>query len=146
MIVAAPSLSQSVTPVPAEEGPTSGEMKRAPRRLRVVVHSLAMIYFLLPFGAGAVEHGERTGPLIYPVAYHEICFRIGSSLAGHGKPRLSLYSSLLCERPLFYGCRPRLISEEKFEVLSRSLMADGRGRQATILKEKYQEFQLLLLE
>jgi hypothetical protein len=121
-------------------------MKRAPRRLRVVVLSLAMIYFLLPFGAGAVEHGERTGPVIYPVSYHEIAFRIGYSLAGHGKPRLSLYHSLLCERPLFYGCRPRLISEEEFEVLSSRLMADGRGRQAALLKEKYQEFQLLRRE
>jgi hypothetical protein len=146
MTVTPPFRNQSVAPGPAEEGPTAGEMERAPRRLRVVALSILMIYFLLPFGAGAAEHGERTGPVIYPVSYHEIAFRIGSSLAGHGKPRLSFYHSLLCERPLFYGCRPRLISEEKFEVLSRSLTADGRGRQATILKEKYQEFQLLLLE
>lgn len=93
-----------------------------------------------------MKHGDRTGPVIYPVSCHEVCFRIGYSLAGHGKPRLSLYHSLLSERPLFYGCRPRLISEEKFEVLSRSLIADGRSRQAAILKGKYQEFQLLWRE
>ena len=114
---------------------------RPGRRLLVVALILAAIYLILPILAGAMKHGERTGPVIYPELYHELAFRIGYSLAGHGKPRLGVYKSLLFKRPFFYGCRPRLISEQEFEVLVRNSIANGGVERGVMLKEKYQTYQ-----
>ena len=115
-------------------------MKMTQRRLLIVSLSLSVIYLLLPILAGAAKHGERTGPAIYPRLYHEFAFHIGYSLAGHGKPRLSFYQSLLFKRPFFYGCRPRLISEPEFEALVRNSIGNGGAERGVMLKEKYQAY------
>lgn len=136
--------SRRLGPGQSQAGATFGASKI--RRVLFIALTLSGIYLLLPVVAGAMKHGDRSGPVIYPRSFHEIAFRIGYSLAGHGKPRLSVHQAILFKRPFFYGCRPRLISEEEFELLSRRLTADGRGREAAMLKETYQEFQLLLRE
>jgi hypothetical protein len=78
-------------------------------RALIVLTLLGIADAMLPAIAGAFKMGEREGPSIFAESYHSVVFRLGYSLAGHGKPRSSP-DRMLQHRPHFYGLRPRIIS------------------------------------
>lgn len=80
------------------------------KRIAIIAALAVALYALFPAVAGALKIGRLDGPVIYPESYHILVFRIGYSLAGHGKPRVS-HDVFFMRRPPFYGFSPTLISE-----------------------------------
>ncbi len=78
-------------------------MNRFWRMLAMGLLTLLTLYAAFPFIAGALEIGNRWGPRIYPLTYHEALYMIGWDAAGReGKPRVA--AGLPEEsRPWFYG-------------------------------------------
>lgn len=73
------------------------------QRICCVAVFLGVIYALLPVAAGYFGIGDRAGPRVYPMKYHQAMFLLGSDLSGAGeKPRISA-SQRSQNRPWFYG-------------------------------------------
>ena len=65
---------------------------------------LLLLYMLLPFAAGIFEIGDRAGPKIYPVSYHEAVYDIGRNLIKpNSKKQHSWFGFKKKERPWFYS-------------------------------------------
>jgi hypothetical protein len=69
------------------------------KKFRVIVLLVIFIYLVLPFAAGALNSGDRRGPLIYPRSYHELAFRIAYHLVRKSEPAVPFRKP----RELFYG-------------------------------------------
>lgn len=108
------------------------------QRIRWILCGVIGIYLALPFAAGVLKIGERAGPALYPEVYHELAYRIGYSLAGHGKPRVSFYGQLY-RTPLFYGFKPDLISESEAQEIFDCLRSCGNIVSAQTLEERYRK-------
>jgi len=77
------------------------------RRLILIFGAVIFaIYLALPFIAGSKSWGDRDGPVIYPEGFHSSAYIIGAEESGLPKPRRSM-TSILSNRPLFYGLRRR---------------------------------------
>jgi len=66
------------------------------------------LYAMAPFVAGVIGIGNRWGPRIYPLAYHEVVYMLGWDFGSHEavKPRIAM--GMRPEwRPWFYGLSSR---------------------------------------
>lgn len=112
--------------------------RRAPGSCRwwlalLTAAGVAALYLIAPVVVGYRGIGERDGPAFYPRGLHEPLYILGHELATGEKPRLSL-TSILYDRPLFWGrpARPKSAAERE-AILER--VADGNGgREATFYR------------
>jgi len=89
------------------------------RRLILIFGAVIFaIYLALPFIAGSKSWGDRDGPVIYPEGFHSSAYIIGAEESGLPKPRRSM-TSILSNRPLFYGLRRRPKSKSERAELIR---------------------------
>jgi hypothetical protein len=114
-------------------------MKRR-RKLWILAATLiGGVYLLLPFVAGILYWGDRSGPVIYPIAYHEVPYRLGYILPGRPKPRIRALDEILTRRPFFYGMQRRLVSRAEYQEILGQWTEDGGERRATLLRDRYTE-------
>jgi hypothetical protein len=95
--------------------------RRRPRYLLRILIIALFVLILAPLITGALQIGEREGPVIYPEALHTPLYIIGHDLAGlPGKPRTKVAGNLY-RRPWFWGLPLRARSqEERADILRRA--------------------------
>ena len=106
--------------------------------ITIVAASTVALYVLFPAVAGALKIGRLDGPAIYPKSYLMLVFRIGYSLAGHGKPRVS-HDVFFMRRPPFYGFSATLISEAEASQLFAFQEANSPPETVAKLRSRYEE-------
>lgn len=79
---------------------------------RWILAVLAVFYLSLPWGAGFLAWGDRSGPVIYPDSFHSALYSWGFESGRNEKPRIGM-DDWMYNRPFFYGLPRRLKSPEE---------------------------------
>ena len=111
------------------------------KKRRFVIISLAVLlgcYVAGPYLAGAFRVGDRLGPVVYPMAFHQSLYILAHEGSHNEKPRVPL-DSWMYNRPVFYGLPRRLKSLPERQAYIASAQANSNRLHRLI--EMNQEFE-----
>ena len=81
---------------------------KAKKTLLTIAVAVIVLYLIMPIFAGVFEIGNRWGPKIYPIWYHETLYLVAWEMGTHegNKPRIGVWYREEY-RPWFYGMNSR---------------------------------------